>query len=269
MAHRRYAILACLCALVACAYLPPSAALGARRARVDSFHRAHKHGARAHRVRCTTTGARRRSGRRPARRASFRTGVRPRCHHRHGGRGRRLHPRHRSAPHRLRRAPAANSSACLDADLTPSQYNVPRVRAATLCLINRERSGHGESPLSSDAHLATAAQTHTEDMAFGDYFGHVGPRGDTPLSRMRASGYLYSSQVGYEIGENIAWGTLWLGTPRAIVAAWMDSPEHRANILDARYRDTGIGVSAHPPGSMAHGQAGGIYTQDFGVIVAG
>jgi uncharacterized protein YkwD len=269
VAHRRYAILAWLCALVACACLPASAALGARRARVDSFHRAHKHGARTHRVRCTTTGAHRRSGRRHARHSSFHTGVRPRCHRRHGGHGRRGHPRHRGATHRLRRAPAANSSACLDAELVPSQYNVPRVRAATMCLINRERAGHGESPLTDDAHMASAAQAHTEDMAFGDYFGHVGPRGDTPLSRMRSSGYIYSSKVGYEIGENIAWGTLWLGTPRAIVAAWMGSPEHRANILDARYRDTGIGVSAHPPGSMAHGQPGGIYTQDFGVIVAG
>ena len=56
-------------------------------------------------------------------------------------------------------------------------------------------------------------------------------------------------------------------TPRAIVAAWMASPGHRANILDARFRDTGIGVSPHPPASLADGQAGAIYTQDFGVII--
>jgi uncharacterized protein YkwD len=101
-------------------------------------------------------------------------------------------------------------------------------------------------------------------MAFGDYFGHVGARGDTPLSRTRAAGYSHSSRVGYEVGENIAWGTLWLATPRAIVAAWMASPGHRANILDARFRDTAIGVSAHPPTNLAGGQAGAIYTQDFG-----
>ena len=64
---------------------------------------------------------------------------------------------------------------------------------------------------------------------------------------MRAVGYISSSRVGYEVGENIAWGTLYLATPRAIVAAWMASPGHRANILDARYRETGIGVSPHPP----------------------
>jgi uncharacterized protein YkwD len=263
VANRRYAILALLCALAACAYLPVSAALGARRGRVGSFHRAQRHGPHHHGVRCRS-----RSGHRHAKRSSFRTGVRPRHA---GARCPRHHRRHRRhhAVQRPGHAPAAKSSACLDADLTPSAYNVPRVRAATLCLVNRERAGHGESPLSEDPRVTSAAQGHTEDMAFGDYFDHVGRHGDTPLSRLRASGYLSSPRAGYEIGENIAWGTLWLGTPRAIVAGWMASPEHRANILDPRYRDTGIGVSAHPPSAMAHGQPGGIYTQDFGVILLG
>ncbi len=47
----------------------------------------------------------------------------------------------------------------------------------------------------------------------------------------------------------------------------MASAGHRANILDPRYRETGIGVSPHPPASLAHGQAGATYTQDFGVII--
>ena len=102
------------------------------------------------------------------------------------------------------------------------------------------------------------------DMATRDYFDHVGPGGDTPLSRVRRCGYVYSPQVGYEIGENIGWGTLWEATPRAIAAAWMASPAHRANILDARFRDTAVGVSPHPPSSLARGKAGAIYTQDFG-----
>ncbi len=102
-------------------------------------------------------------------------------------------------------------------------------------------------------------------MAFGDYFDHVGPRGETPLTRIRETGYI-SSRMGYEIGENIAWGSLWLGSPRAIVASWMASAGHRANILDRRYRETGIGVSPHTQG-LAHGQSGGLYTQDFGVRI--
>jgi uncharacterized protein YkwD len=86
---------------------------------------------------------------------------------------------------------------------------------------------------------------------------------------MRAARYIHSSRIGFEVGENIAWGTLQLATPRAIVAAWMASPGHRANILDPRFRDTAIGVSPHPPASLAHSQPGAIYTQDFGVIVSG
>jgi uncharacterized protein YkwD len=164
---------------------------------------------------------------------------------------------------------SANAAGCPDADLAPSAWNVERVRAATLCLINRERSAHGESPLQDNSRLQQAAQSHTESMAFGDYFEHVGPRGDTPGDRMRSSGYIYSSQVGYEIAENLAWGTGTEGTPRAIVTAWMGSPGHRENILDARFRDTAVGVSPHVPGSLAHGQAGGIYTEDFGVIITG
>jgi len=155
---------------------------------------------------------------------------------------------------------------CRDERLAPSRHDLARVRAATLCLVNRERAAHGERALHWNIDLVKAAQAHTESMAYGDYFEHVGPHGQTPLMRMRGTGYISSSHEGYEVGENIAWGSLWLGTPKAIVATWMASPGHRANILDAHFRDTGIGVSPHT-NLLAHGQSGGIYTQDFGVIV--
>jgi len=164
---------------------------------------------------------------------------------------------------------AAAEDSCPGADLRPEQENIEAVRTATLCLINRERTIHGEHLLQLNGHLQQSAQAHTESMAFGDYFEHDGPAGDTPLSRMIAAGYIYSSQIGYEIGENIGWGTLSLSTPRAIVAAWMASPGHRANILDPNFRDTAVGVSPHVPSSLAQGQAGGIYTQDFGIITTG
>src|SRR5262249_30552434 len=100
--------------------------------------------------------------------------------------------------------------------------------------------------------------------ARGGYFAHVGPRGDTPLRRMRSVGLISRQRAVYHIGENIGWGTLWLATPRAIVAAWMASPGHRANILDRRFRFTAVGVCPHPPFSRPRGQPGAIYTQDFG-----
>jgi uncharacterized protein YkwD len=175
--------------------------------------------------------------------------------------------RGRQAKHPL--APAHAGDACPGADLQPTQSNLEAVRGATLCLINQERADHSEAALQLNTHLQQSAQSHTESMAFGNYFEHSGPGGDTPLSRMIASGYIPSSNVGYEIGENIGWGTLDLGTPHAIVAAWMASPGHRANILDARFQDTAIGVSPHVPSSLSRGQSGGIYTQDFGVIITG
>ncbi len=160
----------------------------------------------------------------------------------------------------------ADANTCPGADLQPTQEDIEVVRTATLCLVNQERTSRGEAPLQPNAHLQQSAQSHTESMAFGDYFEHDGPGGDTPLSRMIAAGYIPSGNVGYEIGENIGWGTFSLGTPRAVVAAWMASPGHRANILDAHFRDTAIGVSPHVPASLSQGQPGGIYTQDFGVI---
>ncbi len=162
----------------------------------------------------------------------------------------------------------AKNGVCPDSGMHPSATDVRLVRAATLCLVNRERARHGEPALHWNERLVRAAQAHTESMAFGDYFEHVGPRGETPLMRMRRTGYIYSSHIGFEVGENIAWGSLWLGTPKAVVASWMRSPGHRANILDARYRDTGIGVSPHTE-ALSHGQSGGIYTQDFGVRTGG
>jgi uncharacterized protein YkwD len=223
-------------------------------------------------ARCGVAHHHTRARRHHVRPSSFRTGVSP---HHHGG---RPHcPRHRPRTHHrsVRRHPRATHSAatvasgnCSDADLAPNEADLARIRQATLCLVNRERTTRGESPLATDARLEQAAQAHTEDMASSDYFEHVGPGGDTPISRSQASGYIYDSRGGYAVGENIGWGTLWLATPRSIVAAWMASPGHRAITLDARYRDTAVGVWPNPPASLADGQPGAIYTQDFGRIVA-
>ena len=58
---------------------------------------------------------------------------------------------------------------------------------------------------------------------------------------------------------------LQLSTPSAIVAGWMRSPEHRANILNPDFRDSGIGIVAHAPRRYSGGQRGATYTQQFGV----
>jgi uncharacterized protein YkwD len=161
------------------------------------------------------------------------------------------------------------SATCPDTTSIPGPSELERARAAIFCLINRERARDNEQPLRSDLRLRDAAQHHSSDMLARDYFEHNGPGNETLLDRLRASGYIYSSRIGYIVGENIAWGTLVLATPKAIVEAWMASPGHRANILDASYHDTGIGVAPAVPGSLGEGQAGAMYTQDFGVIITG
>jgi uncharacterized protein YkwD len=180
------------------------------------------------------------------------------CRKRHGQAHRKSATKHAASP---------VNGACAGAALRPSDANLDSVRVATLCLVNVERTSRGERALKSDSQLQQAAQSHSISMAANDYFEHDGRDGDTPLSRLRATGYIFSSHIGYAIGENIGWGTLWLATPKAIVASWMASPGHRANILDKTFRESGIGVSPHPLVSLARGQSGAIYTQDFGRII--
>lgn len=165
--------------------------------------------------------------------------------------------------------PATASRDCPDANLTPKPDNIESAAAATLCLVNDERARFGEPALIEDARLSSAAAGHSRDMDALNYFEHVSPGGQTLLMRIQASGFIPNGNVGYTLGENIAWGTLWLGTPNAIVKAWMASPGHRANIVNRSYRYTGIGIGSDLPRSMSSGQAGGMYTQDFGTIVAG
>lgn len=192
----------------------------------------------------------------------------PRKHSKHGHKHKRKHHGKQVVHHRARRMlPATAADECPNANLTPNASDIANVVAATLCLVNDERIRFGEPALIEDPHLAGAAAGHSRDMDEHDYFAHTSPTGQTLLMRIEASGFIPNGNVGYTLGENIAWGTLWLGTPRAIVKAWMQSPGHRANILDEAFRYTGVGVDPNLPQSMSGGQAGGMYTQDFGAII--
>jgi uncharacterized protein YkwD len=159
------------------------------------------------------------------------------------------------------------SGPCPDAELAPTASNTAQIRAATLCLINKVRLQNGESPLSDNPQLDNAAQDHSEDMVARDYFDHTTPSGEAFDTRIHAADYVPSGW-SYELGENIECGTLSLATPNAAVQGWMNSPEHRANILNSDFRDSGIGVAPAAPAQYAYGEAGATYTQDFGVVVS-
>jgi uncharacterized protein YkwD len=97
--------------------------------------------------------------------------------------------------------------------------------------MNSVRTAHGLAPLRLDPHLEQAAVAHTRQMLASNTFAH-GAFG----SRMLQYNVSFSTA-----GENLAWGTGSLSTPHAIVAAWMASPEHRANLLRASFRRVGLG----------------------------
>ncbi len=156
---------------------------------------------------------------------------------------------------------------CQNTELSPAPGNLMEISGATLCLVNQERARNGELPLQVSGQLEEAAQGHSEEMVSENYFAHIAPSGLTPVGRVQDTGYIPNSQAGYTLGENIAWGTLQLSTPSSIVAAWIASPEHLANILYSPYRDTAIGVAPAAPAALAQGQPGAVYTQEFGVIV--
>jgi diguanylate cyclase (GGDEF)-like protein/PAS domain S-box-containing protein len=171
-----------------------------------------------------------------------------------------------SAPPTSAKPLVASTAPCANGDLTPDPTNLGVVEAATLCLINQVRGTHGLSALAPNAALQSSAEKHNNDMVSKDYFEHAGPAGDTPLSRIEAAGYITDRNENWLVGENIAWGTLDLSTPAAIVNAWVNSPDHYANIVTPTYTDSGLAVAAQAPASLASGQQGAIYTEDFGGV---
>lgn len=159
------------------------------------------------------------------------------------------------------------ASPCQNAEVAPEAANLALAREAVLCLINRRRAEAGERPLVLDHDLEVAAEGHARELVEDDYFAHVSPNGETPVQRIEDTGYIPNPFDGYVLGENLAWGTLTLSTPQAIVQAWFNSPPHLANILEGQYTETGIGVYPAVPPSLGGGAAGATYAQEFGVII--
>jgi uncharacterized protein YkwD len=157
----------------------------------------------------------------------------------------------------------AAQETCANADAMPTDANEPAVREAILCLHNEIRAQRDLPALRQDFRLRRAALSHSSDMVSRRYFEHTTPAGVTMVDRILAARYT-SRDVGWSLGENLAWGTGRLATPRSVMRAWMESPGHRANILKRSYREIGIGIVSGVPTSSS---AGATYTADFGVVV--
>ena len=111
--------------------------------------------------------------------------------------------------------------------------------AEVVALTNAQRSAHGLGPLTADGRLAAAAQGHNDDMVARGFFAHESPDGASVADRVRAAGYSYGV-----VAENIAAGQR---TAADVVQGWMDSPGHRANILNRDVTHTGVGFTAGGP----------------------
>jgi uncharacterized protein YkwD len=149
-------------------------------------------------------------------------------------------------------------AACANEDVAASD---PAAIAATLCLLNQERSSHGLSALSGSPVLDRASSAFAEDMVDRGFFDHVSPGGGTMMQRLKAAGWTPSSGT-WSAGENIAWGSGSLGTPVKIVDSWMHSAGHRANILNGTFTAIGIGIADGAPQAGIQGSAG-TYVTDF------
>jgi uncharacterized protein YkwD len=133
----------------------------------------------------------------------------------------------------------------------PPARSVATIVDTIFILANRERSRADLTPLRRNAELARAAQLQAEQMAAAGKMAHEipGSRYPTLTSRLKLVGYAWRAS-----GENIAEGYT---SGAALMAGWMTSPPHRANILSAKYTETGTG--------MARSKSGRTYTvQVFG-----
>jgi hypothetical protein len=99
---------------------------------------------------------------------------------------------------------------------------------------NDYRSKSGLPSLSLNSNLNRAAQAKAESMITGNYWSHVAPDGTTPWYYFGKEGYKYSMA-----GENLAYG---FSTSDQVIAAWMNSPEHKDNVL-GDYADVGFGFA--------------------------
>lgn len=118
--------------------------------------------------------------------------------------------------------------------------SIPRVAEATtnyeqrvIDLVNQRRAQNGLSPLKANWQLSRVARMKSQEMHDKHYFSHTSPTYGSPFTMMNNFGIHFTAA-----GENIAMGQT---TPEAVMNAWMNSPGHRANILNSSYTQIGVG----------------------------
>lgn len=108
-------------------------------------------------------------------------------------------------------------------------------KSGTIKWTNSQRSDNGLPILAENKNLDQAALSKAQDMFKKQYFAHESPTGAGPAEVAKAAGYDFLI-----IGENLALGNF--ANDQELVQAWMDSPGHRANILNSKYKEIGVAV---------------------------
>jgi uncharacterized protein YkwD len=160
--------------------------------------------------------------------------------------------------HGLRRLAALPMATAALAATAPSSAQGADKVAAVIREINAQRAANGLPPVRRDHSLGALARAHSAHMVASRRFSH----GDFG-KRIRHSSWA-RRHTSWAAAETLAWGTGRRGTPAGIVAAWMQSPEHRQIVLDSRFRVVGVGQVKGVPVSGARGPNGRTYTADFG-----
>ena len=144
------------------------------------------------------------------------------------------------------------------------QTRLQTLDLGVLVQLNAVRKSHGLVPLKLNSSLTTAAQGHSSEMLADGYFAHDSING-APFWK-RLTSYSSSAPHGsWSVGENLLWSSPEVDAVKAL-KLWMASPEHRHNILTARWREIGI-AAIHvdsAPGTFG-GRSVTVITTDFGV----
>jgi uncharacterized protein YkwD len=153
---------------------------------------------------------------------------------------------------------AVAAAGCRAQHALPTKRNRKIVEKATLCLLNQVRRKYHLSPFRVNRALVRAAVIHTSAMLRGRFFAHQGP-GEPSLARRLQRAHYHGGG-----GENLAVGVgNPYATPASMVVAWMNSPVHRANILQPAFHTIGIRIEPEKP-TPAPQVPGATYTTEFG-----
>ena len=119
---------------------------------------------------------------------------------------------------------------------------VSQVAADVFADTNEQRRLNGLSPLALNATVGSIARAHSSDMLANNYFAHNDLSGCSPSCRLTNAGYDWQA-MGENIYEMSGYNLDAAGTANQIVQGWMNSPEHKANILNGSYTQTGVGIA--------------------------